>query len=64
MSLEDFELVLRVHLLGTVYVTKAAFPVMKDKGYGRIVVTTSVSGLYGNFGRRTTAPPNLASLVS
>ena len=51
MPLVDFELVLRVHLLGTVYVTKAAFPVMKDKRYGRIVVTTSASGLYGNFGQ-------------
>ncbi|MGH9907665.1 MAG: SDR family NAD(P)-dependent oxidoreductase [Pyrinomonadaceae bacterium] len=51
MALEDFELVLRVHLLGTVYVTKAAFAVMKDKRYGRIVVTTSASGLYGNFGQ-------------
>ena len=51
LPLEDFELVLRVHLLGTVYVTKAAFPLMKDQGYGRIVMTTSASGLYGNFGQ-------------
>jgi len=59
MSLEDFELVLRVHLLGTVYVTKAAFPVMKDKGYGRIVMTTSASGLYGNFGQTNYAAAKL-----
>jgi len=51
MPLEDFELVLRVHLLGTVYVTRAAFPVMKEKSYGRIVMTTSVAGLFGNFGQ-------------
>lgn len=51
MPLEDFESVLRVHLLGTVYCCTAAFPVMKDKGYGRIIVTTSVSGLFGNFGQ-------------
>ncbi len=51
MPAEDFELVLRVHLMGSVYVTKAAFPVMKEKGYGRIVLTTSVSGLFGNFGQ-------------
>ncbi|MGH9944027.1 MAG: SDR family oxidoreductase [Pyrinomonadaceae bacterium] len=59
MPLEDFELVLRVHLLGTVYVTKAAFPVMKAQGYGRIVVTTSASGLYGNFGQTNYAAAKL-----
>lgn len=51
MPLEDFEAVLRVHLLGTVYPTKAAWPLMKARQYGRIVFTTSVSGLYGNFGQ-------------
>jgi NAD(P)-dependent dehydrogenase (short-subunit alcohol dehydrogenase family) len=50
-TLEDFELVVNVHLLGSVYVTKAAWPVMNEKGYGRIVMTTSSSGLYGNFGQ-------------
>jgi NAD(P)-dependent dehydrogenase (short-subunit alcohol dehydrogenase family) len=48
MSLDDFETVLSVHLLGTLYVTKAAFPIMVEKGYGRIVMTTSAAGLYGN----------------
>ena len=51
MPLDDFELVLKVHLLGSVYCTQAAWPVMADKGYGRIVMTTSSSGLYGNFGQ-------------
>jgi NAD(P)-dependent dehydrogenase (short-subunit alcohol dehydrogenase family) len=51
MPLSDFETVVQVHLMGTVYATKAAFPVMKEKGYGRIVVTTSGSGLFGNFGQ-------------
>ena len=51
MPLEDFELVLKVHLLGSVYTTQAAWPIMADKGYGRIVMTTSSSGLYGNFGQ-------------
>jgi NAD(P)-dependent dehydrogenase (short-subunit alcohol dehydrogenase family) len=51
MPIEDFETVVQVHLMGTVYVTKAAFPVMKEKGYGRIVLTTSGSGLFGNFGQ-------------
>ncbi len=58
MSLDDFELVLRVHLLGTVYVIKSAFPVMKENKYGRIVVTTSASGLYGNSAKRITVPPS------
>ena len=51
MSLEDFELLLKVHLLGSVYVTHAAFPIMKQKGYGRIVLTTSIAGLFGNYGQ-------------
>lgn len=51
MPLDDFEAVLRVHLLGTVYATKAAWPLMQERGYGRILFTTSVSGLYGNFGQ-------------
>ena len=51
MSLEDFELLLKVHLLGSVYVSHAAFPIMKQKGYGRIVLTTSVAGLFGNYGQ-------------
>ena len=59
MSMDDFELVLRVHLHGTVYVTRAAFPVMKDKRYGRIVMTTSASGLYGNFGQTNYAAAKL-----
>jgi NAD(P)-dependent dehydrogenase (short-subunit alcohol dehydrogenase family) len=51
MELADFDAVLRVHLQGGVYVTKAAWPVMKAKNYGRVVVTTSAAGLYGNFGQ-------------
>ncbi|HMJ15359.1 MAG TPA: SDR family NAD(P)-dependent oxidoreductase [Polyangiaceae bacterium] len=50
-TIEDFELIVNVHLLGSVYVTKAAWPIMLEKGYGRIVMTTSSSGLYGNFGQ-------------
>jgi NAD(P)-dependent dehydrogenase (short-subunit alcohol dehydrogenase family) len=51
MALADFDLVVKVHLQGGVYVTKAAWPVMKAKNYGRVVVTTSAAGLYGNFGQ-------------
>jgi NAD(P)-dependent dehydrogenase (short-subunit alcohol dehydrogenase family) len=51
MEIADFELVLNVHLLGTVKPTKAVWEIMKTQNYGRIVVTTSSSGLYGNFGQ-------------
>jgi NAD(P)-dependent dehydrogenase (short-subunit alcohol dehydrogenase family) len=51
VSLDDFEMVVNVHLLGSVYCTKAVWPIMAEKGYGRIVMTTSSSGLYGNFGQ-------------
>ncbi|MFT5709970.1 MAG: NAD(P)-dependent dehydrogenase (short-subunit alcohol dehydrogenase family) [Halioglobus sp.] len=50
-TLEDFKLVLDVHLMGTVNCTKACWDIMRDQAYGRIVVTTSSSGLYGNFGQ-------------
>jgi NAD(P)-dependent dehydrogenase (short-subunit alcohol dehydrogenase family) len=51
MELDDFEAVVDVHLMGSVNVTKAAFPLMRERGYGRIVLTTSSTGLYGNFGQ-------------
>jgi len=51
MSLDDFEAVLAVHLLGTVYVTKAAWPHLLEQKYGRIVFTTSGSGLVGSYGQ-------------
>jgi NAD(P)-dependent dehydrogenase (short-subunit alcohol dehydrogenase family) len=51
MELEDFELVVNVHLLGSVYCTRAVWPIMLEQNYGRIVMTTSSSGLYGNFGQ-------------
>jgi NAD(P)-dependent dehydrogenase (short-subunit alcohol dehydrogenase family) len=50
-SLEDFRLVVDVHLMGTVNCSKACWDIMREQGYGRIVVTTSSSGLYGNFGQ-------------
>jgi len=43
--------VMNVHLDGTAYVTHAAWPIMMDQNYGRIVLTSSVSGIYGNFGQ-------------
>ena len=51
MPLEDFRLVVEVHLMGAVNCTKAVWDIMRERGYGRIVFTTSSSGLYGNFGQ-------------
>src|SRR3984957_15973378 len=51
MELKDFEAVVNVHLMGTVKPAKAVWDIMKAQGYGRIVVTTSSTGLYGNFGQ-------------
>ena len=51
MSLEDWDIVMQVHLNGTAYVTHAAWPIMYEKNYGRIVFTSSGSGIFGNFGQ-------------
>ena len=51
MEIADFEFVLNVHLMGTVKCAKAVWETMREQNYGRIVVTTSSSGLYGNFGQ-------------
>lgn len=51
MDLDDYEFVMKVHLLGAVYVTHAAFPIMREKDYGRILMVTSSAGIYGNFGQ-------------
>lgn len=50
MSYDDFEAVLDVHLRGAFHVVRPAFPIMKDAGYGRVVLTSSIGGLYGNHG--------------
>ncbi len=51
MTEEDWDLVYRVHVLGTMRVTKAAWNHMRDAKYGRIVMTSSAAGIYGNFGQ-------------
>lgn len=51
MPLEDFQAVINVHLNGTFNCTKAVWEIMRQQEYGRIVMTTSSSGLYGNFGQ-------------
>lgn len=51
MEIEDFRFVIDVHLMGAVNCTKAVWEIMRGQNYGRIVMTTSSSGLYGNFGQ-------------
>ena len=51
MSEQDWELIYRVHLLGAFRVTQAAWPHLRDQGYGRILFTASAAGIYGNFGQ-------------
>jgi len=46
----DWDLVMNVHLKGTYSVTKAAWSILRTKKYGRIINTTSASGMYGSFG--------------
>ena len=51
MDMKDFELVVRVHLLGSAYATKAVWETMREQNYGRILMTSSSTGLGGNFGQ-------------
>jgi NAD(P)-dependent dehydrogenase (short-subunit alcohol dehydrogenase family) len=51
MDMADFEFVVRVHLIGSANCTKAVWAGMRERNYGRIVLTSSASGLYGNFGQ-------------
>jgi len=50
MDLDDFRSLIDVHLMGAVYCSHAAWPVMREQGFGRIVMTSSSAGLYGNHG--------------
>ena len=60
IDLADFRLVLEVHLMGSVHCTHAVWPHMRERGYGRIVFTTSSSGLYGNFGQSAYSAAKMA----
>ncbi len=60
MELADFRLVLDVHLMGAVHCCKAVWPLMNAQKYGRIVMTTSSSGLYGNFGQSNYSAAKMA----
>ena len=60
MELADFRLVMDVHLMGAVHCCKAVWPHMTEQKYGRILMTTSSSGLYGNFGQSNYSAAKLA----
>ena len=60
MEPETWQAVLDVHLHGAYHVTRPAFLLMKEKGYGRIIMTTSAAGLYGNFGQTNYSTAKLA----
>lgn len=51
MDMSDWRSVVDVHLNGSAYCSRAVWPAMREQGYGRIVMTTSTSGIYGNFGQ-------------
>ena len=60
MDMADFRLVIDVHLMGAAYCTKAVWDIMRAQNYGRIVMTTSSSGLYGNFGQANYSAAKMA----
>ena len=62
MSLDEFDLVIDVHLRGSTYVTKAAWPIMYEKNWGRVVFTSSTSGIFGNFGQANYGAAKMAML--
>ena len=62
MDLADFKLVMDVHLMGSVNCSKAVWEIMRGQNYGRIVMTTSSSGMYGNFGQSNYGAAKMAVL--
>jgi NAD(P)-dependent dehydrogenase (short-subunit alcohol dehydrogenase family) len=60
ITTENFRAVLDVHLMGSVYVTRAAWPIMAANGWGRVVFTSSGSGIFGNFGQSNYATAKMA----
>ena len=62
VELDDFQMVVDVHLMGAVYCTHAVWPIMREQNYGRILMTTSPTGLYGNFGQTNYGAAKLAQV--
>jgi NAD(P)-dependent dehydrogenase (short-subunit alcohol dehydrogenase family)/acyl dehydratase/putative sterol carrier protein len=59
MTQSDWDLVYKVHVLGAFRVTHAAWPYLRDQGYGRVIMTASAAGIYGNFGQANYAMAKL-----
>jgi len=62
MSMDDFRLVIDVHLIGSANCAKAVWEIMREQKYGRIIFTSSSSGLYGNFGQANYGAAKMAML--
>jgi NAD(P)-dependent dehydrogenase (short-subunit alcohol dehydrogenase family) len=62
MSMDDFRLVIDVHLIGSANCAKAVWEIMREQRYGRIIFTSSSSGLYGNFGQANYGAAKMAML--
>lgn len=62
MSDDDWRKIFAVHVDGAFHVTRAAWPHMREKGYGRVVMTTSGAGLWGNFGQTNYASAKMAQI--
>jgi NAD(P)-dependent dehydrogenase (short-subunit alcohol dehydrogenase family) len=62
MTEEDWQKVMQVHLSGSMFVTKAAWPLFRENNYGRVVFTTSAAGLYGNFGQANYSSAKLGTV--
>jgi len=59
MTETDWDLIMKVHLKGAFSVTRAAWNIMREQGYGRIINTSSSSGLFGSFGQANYATAKL-----
>ena len=62
MSIEDFNLVMSVHFEGTLNCTHTVFPIMREQNYGRIIFTSSSSGVFGNFGQSNYGSAKMAMI--
>lgn len=62
MTQADWDLILKVHLTGSMSVSHAAWPILREKSYGRIIMTTSAAGIYGNFGQANYSAAKLGLL--
>jgi 3-hydroxyacyl-CoA dehydrogenase/3a,7a,12a-trihydroxy-5b-cholest-24-enoyl-CoA hydratase len=60
MTDDEWDVIYRVHLLGSMRVTRAAWPHMRKANYGRVIMTTSTAGIYGNFGQANYSAAKLA----